>query len=196
MNIEDKIKRIRKICENENFPIISKFTEDFLVRIIKEKKPGTVLEIGTAIGYSGSVILNSCGCNLTTIEIKEDSIKRAKENFESLGFSGRYKIFSGDACDIVPKLTGKYDFIFLDGPKGQYSNFLPYLADCLNGSGILFCDNIYYHGIVKGGVVPVRRDRTIMNNMRKFINDIKLYKNFNVEEFDCGDGLLIAQKVR
>lgn len=194
MAIEDKIEKIREICIRENFPIITLETASLLKLCLNLKQPKEVLEIGTALGYSGSIILNECDCFLTTVEIKEDSVKRAKENFESLGFSNRVKIFCGDACEIVANLTGKYDFIFLDGPKGQYANFLPYLTDCLVKDGILFCDNTAYHGIVKDGVIPVRRDRTIMNNMRKFEQDIKSNKNLKVFEFNISDGIIIAVK--
>lgn len=194
MTIEDKIKKIRETCEKENFPIIQNETADLLKLCLKLKQPKSVLEIGTAIGYSGSLILNECGCFLTTVEIKEDSVTRAKENFRALGFLDRVKIFCGDACEIVPNLTGKYDFIFLDGPKGQYANFLPYLINCLNFNGVLFCDNTSYHGIVKDGIIPIRRDRTIMNNMRKFERDIKSNPNLKTTEFNIGDGIIVSVK--
>jgi len=191
----DEILKIKEECRKENFPIISDEVSELLSLCLKLKRPKTVLEIGTALGYSAAVILNSCDCFLTTVEIKENSSNRAKENLTKLGLTERVKLICIDAKDYLANLTVKFDFIFLDGPKGQYNNYLPYLLDCLNKNGVLFCDNTGYRGIVNGGVIPERRDRTIMNNMREFNKNLKQNKNLRVFELKVSDGIIIAIKI-
>jgi len=190
----DKILEIKKECLNEGFPIIADEAAEVLSLCLKLKQPKSVLEIGTAIGYSAGIILHSCNCFLTTVEIKESSYIRAKENLIKLGFVDRTKLICADAKDYLVNLTDRFDFIFLDGPKGQYNNYLPYLSDALNGGGVLFCDNTKYHGIVDGTVIPERRDRTIMNNMREFTKELKQNQKLKVYEFKVSDGIIVAVK--
>ncbi|MCL1901632.1 MAG: class I SAM-dependent methyltransferase [Firmicutes bacterium] len=190
-----KLNDIKKECIVEGFPIISDEALELLSLCLKLKQPKAVLEIGTAIGYSAGAILSSCHCFLTTVEIKESSFLRAKENLTKLGLIDRSKLICVDASDYLVNLTAKFDFIFLDGPKGQYNNYLPYLLDALEKGGVLFCDNTKFHGIVDGNVIPLRRDRTIMNNMREFTENLKRNKSLTVYEFNISDGIIIAIKI-
>lgn len=192
----NKLNDIKKECIEEGFPIVSDDAAELLSLCLRLKQPKAVLEIGTALGYSAGIILSSCSCFLTTVEIKESSYLRAKENLTKLGLIERAKLICIDAKDYLVNLTAKFDFIFLDGPKGQYNNYLPYLLDALNEGGILFCDNTKYHGIVDGTLIPERRDRTIMNNMREFTENLKKNKDLYVYEYDISDGIIIVIKIR
>ena len=103
-------------CEN-GVPIMLADTENLLRTIVGIKKPKRILEIGTAIGYSGSVMLQTCPeAKLFTVEMDERMIDLATENFLNNGVFDRVTFFKGDAREIVHKMTGEFDFVFLDGP--------------------------------------------------------------------------------
>ena len=108
---------------------------------------------------------------LTGIEIDEEKVKQAKANYQEFNVHERAKIFTGDASEIIPVLTGKYDFIFLDGPKGHYYEYLPHLLSALNNGGILFADNVLFRGYVDGSVKTPHRYATTKNSMEKFLKD-------------------------
>ena len=187
------LKDLRTFAEKNFIPILREDTEKVLIDILKKENPKTVLEIGTAVGYSGSIILKNSQCYLTTIEIDENRFAFAKNLFKKNNFTDRVNQILGDANEILKNLNKKFDLIFLDGPKGQYLKQLPYLYNLLSDNGTLFADNIYYHGWVKGNDYPTHKHRTAILRLRAFIEECK-NKFPNIQLLDDGDGILIAKK--
>lgn len=192
MNLEEIALKARQ----QHIPVLLGDTAKFLIDFLKDKKINNILEIGTAIGYSGVLFLQVCkGAKLVTIDINQDRQSVAKKNFEQFGFGENVTLINGDAYDIIKTLNTKFDFIFLDGPKGQYLKYLPYLLELLNENGFLIADNIYFHGKVRQeGFIP-HKHRTMVVNLRKFINEITSNKNLQTELFEIGDGISISKKI-
>ncbi|MCQ2388069.1 MAG: class I SAM-dependent methyltransferase, partial [Clostridia bacterium] len=143
----EKIKEKREEARKNGNPVLRDKSFELLLKIIEEKQPKKILEIGVNVGLSGiAMLLSSEDSFLTGIEIDEDVIKKAKENYKEFGVENRVKIFCGDAGEIIPILTGKYDFIFLDGPKGHYFEYVKNLIPALNKGGVLFADNVLFRG--------------------------------------------------
>ena len=133
---------------------------------------------------------------LTGIEIDETAIGRATKNYKDFGVENRAKIFQGDASDIIPVLTGTYDFIFLDGPKGHYFEYLPHLLTALNKGGVLFADNVLFRGYVGGKVKTPHRYVTTKNSMEKFLDGIMNNENLKTQLYDLEDGVSITEKIK
>lgn len=176
-------------------PILRDKSADFLCKIISDEKPKQILEIGTCIGYSGILMLeNSPESFLTTIEKEEERAKQARINFEEAGYADRVKVINEDAEITINRLNlerKKFDFIFLDGPKGQYVKYLPVLKSLLTEKGILFADDIFYHGLVKEGY-PKHKHRTIVFRLREFIERITTDPDLETEIFDIEDGISVS----
>lgn len=187
------LKTLRIEAEKNYIPILREDTEKILIKTLEKEQPKNILEIGTAIGYSGTIILQNSNSKLTTIELNKDRYEFAKNVFKNFNLENRVNQILGDANEILPTIKEKYDFIFLDGPKGQYLKELPYLFDILSENGTLFADNIYYHGWVKGNEYPKHKHRTAILRLRKFIEECKL-KFPTINLYDDGDGILIAKK--
>lgn len=190
------MQNILAYARENHIPVLLDDTAKLLFSKINNQKPKNVLEIGTAIGYSGTLILNASNCKLTTIEKDEASLNLAKHHFEKFGLTNRVNQILGDALEELNnlvKLNKKFDFIFLDGPKGQYIKYLPILKQLINNSGVLFADNVFFKRMIFiEGTIPHRK-RTIVVNLRKFLETVKTDNNFyNVEILDVGDGVLIA----
>lgn len=193
IDINELLYNIEKYAHENYIPIMQKESIKLLNEIIKEQNPAKILEIGTAIGYSAINILTNCNGKVYTIEINEDRIEIAKENFKKASLSNRVTIFQGDAKEILPMAAGEYDFILLDGPKGYYNRFLKDLLRLLKKDGILFCDNVYYKGMVLGK--ENKKHKSISINMREFISKLKSLSCLEVEFYDIGDGLAICKKI-
>ena len=117
----NEIIKLRKDAALRGEPVLREASFALLLETIEKYNPKRILEIGTNEGLSSSAMLVVAeNARLTGIEIDEDKVDIAKSNYRIFGVSGRAKIFCGDACDIIPALSGEYDFIFLDGPKGHY----------------------------------------------------------------------------
>ena len=191
----EEIKEIEAFGRINGYPIIREKGAQVLVKLVSENKPKKILEIGTAIGYSGSLMLLNSDATLVTLELNEESAKIAQENFEKLGLSNRVKVVVGDAKESIQKLNEKFDFIFLDGPKGQYINYLPILLQLLNVGGLLVADNVHYHGLVLKEGVPEKKHRTIVNNLRKYLQSVTSDATLETEVLPFADGISISRKV-
>ena len=108
---------MRKLASADGEPILRERSFERLLDIVEKKKPKQILEIGVNRGLSGiAMLLKSTNSKLSGIEIDEEKIKIAKNNYKEFGVENRAKIFQGDASEIIPILSGSYDLIFLDGP--------------------------------------------------------------------------------
>lgn len=194
--IEDKLNELRLEAEKTSVPILRIETSKLLKQEVLKNNPKKILEIGTAIGYSGILML-SCSEDsmLTTIEKDEDSAVIARKNFEEVNLGNRVEILTGDAKEFLPTLNSEFDFIFLDGPKGQYVKYLPFLLKLLKVGGVLFSDNVLYRGMVNGKVEIKKNKRTLVNNLRLFLSELENNKNLKNEILEIEDGVSITHKI-
>jgi predicted O-methyltransferase YrrM len=188
---------LREKAKEQGEPILRDKSFEILLEKIKEKRPERILEIGVNLGLSGiAMLLTSQTSKLTGIEIDEEKIALARENYKTFGVHDRAKIFQGDASEIIPVLTGEYDFIFLDGPKGHYYEYLPHLLSILKVGGVLFADNVLFRGYVNGKVKTPHRFNTTKNSMERFLNAITNDSNLKTEIIDVEDGISITEKIK
>lgn len=192
MRLEDVLADARR----RFIPVMLDDTRQLLIDTLVPLHVDRILEIGTAVGYSGTIMLQ-CKPNakLNTIEYNATFASEAKVNFQHFGVADRANIFFGDARDIVPSLTGKYQFIFMDGPKGQYQHFLPYVLDVLDEGGVLMCDNVLYHGLVNNQPLAGHKHVTIARNMAGFLDELMANKQLHTQLYDIGDGITISRKI-
>lgn len=193
----DKLRELRKIAFKNGNPILRDKSFELLIDLVRHKSPKTILEVGTNVGLSGIAMLLACkDCTLTGIEIDENTAKEAQKNYRDFNVDNRAKIFLGDAGEIIGHLTGKYDFIFLDGPKGHYYEYVQDLTDSLSVGGILFADNVLFRGYVDGKVKTPHRYATTKNSMTKFLSFVSNSEKFKTEVIDIEDGISITEKLK
>lgn len=176
-------------------PTIRQQSADILIDILKQINADSILEIGTFVGYSGSLMLHNCNGRLTTIEKDPVLATYAKENFKKEGLLERVTLIEGDAGEVIERLDDKFDLIFLDGPKGQYFKYLPTLKKLLKVGGVLVSDDILFHGYTFKDPVP-HKHRTIVNSLRSFIDNLQSDPAFETQLLKIEDGLLISKKLR
>lgn len=190
------LDEIEQFARERYIPVMLDDTKELLYNTVKSANPTRILEIGTAIGYSGIVMLSACNATLNTVEMDENNAQMARENFALFGYSDRVNLFVGDARQIIGYLSGQYDFIFLDGPKGQYKAFLPYLTDLLQVGGTLVCDNTLYKGLVEHVPDdPRHKHITVARNMRSFLDEITTSPRFKTTLYRVGDGVTVSKKL-
>ena len=181
----------------ENFVmILSDECEEVLKRLFCKHKPKRVLEIGTAIGYSSSVMALSSDCVIDTVEKDGERIRSAKELWKKLGVDGRINSYHGDADKLLASaVDGKtYDFVFLDGAKSAYKRQLEFLDGYIEKGGIVLCDDVLYLGLVKGEGYPPHKHRTIVNNMREFLRYVEESDKYDCQLIEEANGIAIVRK--
>lgn len=195
-NEENKlILEMESFAVENRIPILDRNAAAFLELQIRISKPKRVLEIGTAIGYSSIRIARNLSnkAMLHTIEKSEDNIKLAEENISKSGFSGKITLYKGDALEIMPNLSSKYDFIFLDADKEDYKRLFDYSLMLLKKKGTLFVDNLLWHGFAAASHVPKQyktSTRMIREFNKVFLNQQNLYSAI----LTIGDGIGLAVK--
>ena len=195
--MDNRIYELREEAKRFGEPILRDRSFELLLEKLSENQPLRILEIGVNCGLSGIAMLLKCKkAQLSGIEIDEEKIAIARNNYVEFGVQDRAKIFQGDASEIIPILTGKYDFIFLDGPKGHYYEYLPNLLDALNVGGILFADNVLFRGYVDGRVKTPKKFNTTKHSMENFLRAITTSKNLSSQIYDIEDGVSITEKLR
>lgn len=192
MKIDKDIKRYG--VEN-NIPITKDEVLDMIVKMINDNDYKNILEIGTAIGYGSITMANNTNLeHIDTLEIDADRYKIALENIEKTGLDTRIKVYLTDAKDYIVKCDKKYDLIYLDGPKGQYINYLPYLLKILNDDGVIVADNLFFHGMVTGKIPVSKGCRAMIKGLHKYIDEITSSPNLDTKIIEIGDGVGITKK--
>ncbi len=188
---------IEKEALSDNVPIIRKEMGNLLKVLIALKQPENILEVGTAVGYSSILMSESMppGCHITTIENYDRRIPIARENFRRAGKEDKITLIEGDAMEVLRKLEGPFDFVFMDAAKGQYINYFPEIMRILKKGGLLISDNVLQEGeIVQSKYGVTRRNRTIHERMRDYIYMLTHSEEVVTAVVPIGDGITLSVK--
>lgn len=189
------LEEIEQKALKDHVPIIRKETQSFLKVLMRMQKPMQILELGTAVGFS-ALLMNAyapAGSHITTIENYEKRIPVARENFRRAGRDNEITLIEGDALEVMKKLAGPYDFIFMDAAKGQYIYYLPEAMRLLPVGGLLVTDNVLQDGdVIESRFAVERRDRTIHKRMREYLYQLKHDDRLLTSVLPLGDGLAVS----
>lgn len=113
-------------------------------------RPKVVLEIGTYLGYSALCLAEGLAEDgkVITLDIQEDSNAVARRFVGQSPYRDQIEFHLGPAADIIPKLEGTFDLVFIDADKPNYSNYYDLVIDRLNPSGFIIADNVLWSGKV------------------------------------------------
>ncbi len=189
------LKKMEEYAKLNHVPIVQPEVAKLLEVLTKISKSKSILEVGTAIGYSSIIF---CGAmengSLLTIERRTDMIERANEYIKEAGYEEQIEILLGNAKDILPTIQKEFDMIFLDAAKGQYFDFLNSSYKLLKPGGVLISDNVLYKGMIASDKYAVRRKRTIIKRMRTYLDYIMSHSGFTSCVLPIGDGVAISYK--
>lgn len=128
-----------------------------LLRVLATAVGATrILEIGTAVGYSGIWLAGALPPDgmLLTLEMNTERAEEARTNFSRAGLADRVSVIVGDAQRMIAKVAGPFDLIFQDGDKQLYTPLLDRLVGLLRPGGLLVTDNVLWDGEVVPGYLP------------------------------------------
>ena len=193
--LQDEVKQIKKYALEENVPIMQDDGISFLTNFIVKNQIKTVLEIGTAIGYSAiQMALANNNLKVVTIEKDEKRYLEAVKNIKKLQLEDRITLIFKDALDV--KLEDKFDLIFIDAAKSQSIHFFENFEKNLNENGYIITDNLNFHGYVNKSEEEIKS-----KNLRALVRKIKEYKIFlqenkkyTTEFLEIGDGISLSKR--
>lgn len=200
--LPDYLKAVEKEALHDEVPIIRRSMQSLLTFLLRDRRPERILEIGTAVGFSGMLLCECAGeqAYLDTIEKVPARIRAAKANFQKYRKEDRIHLVEGDATEILQRLVQEkkeYDFIFMDAAKGQYLNFLPDILALLSGDGMLVTDNVLQEGdIIESRYAITKRDRTIHRRMREYLYTLTHSEELNTVILPVGDGVTLTTRLK
>ena len=191
---KDIIKQMEKYAEEENIPIMEKRGIDFLCKFIEKNNIKSILELGTAIGYSSIKMASvSEDIKITSVERNQDRYMMALKNIKACDLDKRITLICGDALDI--DITEKYDLIFIDAAKAQNVNFFNKYKNNLNKYGVIVTDNISFHGFVESKEeIENKNLRGLVMKIRDYIEFLKNHDEYETKFYKVGDGIAITYK--
>jgi len=187
---------LEKYAKEHHVPIVTPEVAQLLVVLGRILRPARILEIGTAIGYSSILLAGTLasGGRIDTIERQEEMLLIARENIKKAGLEHIISVIAGDAEEVLKCLDKRYDMIFMDAAKGQYPEFLPECLRLLKRGGLMVSDNVLYKGMIAGDEPTARRDRTIVNRMRFYLDSLCSDPALDTSILPVGDGIAITYK--
>lgn len=191
-----EIKRMKEYAKANNVPIILDDGLNYLTTFIIKHKINTILEIGTAIGYSSILMaLTNKYIKVTTIERDEVCYLEALKNIKKLGLEDRITLIFKDAKNV--NLNEKFELIFIDAAKSQNKTFFEKFSPLLTPNGFIITDNMNFHGLVN------KDENTIVSrDLRGLVRKIKEYHTFLEENvlfktsfYEVGDGIAVSERI-
>jgi predicted O-methyltransferase YrrM len=156
-----------------------------------------ILEIGTAIGYSGIWLAGALPSDgmLITIEMDPERVRTARGNFERAGLADRVSVVAGDAQRMIAKVAGPFDVIFQDGAKELYVPLLERTVELLRPGGLLVTDNVLWDGeVVPGFVAAPQRDPAVTRAIADYNERLNAHPQLATATVPLRDGVAIAVK--
>ncbi len=188
-------ENIRQYGRENKVPITLDDTLSFLIKTINDNDAKEILEIGTAIGYGSISMATHTTCrHIDTVEKDETRYNIATKNIRDRDLEDKISVYLLDAKDYLENCNKLYDLIYLDGPKGQYINYLPMLTKLLRKGGIIFADNLHFHGMVTGEVPVSRGCRAMIKGLHRYIDEITTNPIYDTTIYNIGDGVGVTIK--
>lgn len=188
------LKEIEDYAKENNIPIMQKEGIEFLTKYINDNDIKTILEIGSAIGYSAiKMALIDNDIQITTIERDKERYDRAVKNINKFNLENQITIINDDAFNV--DLNNKFDLIFIDAAKAQYIKFFEKFKSNLNENGSIISDNLEFHGLTSD--INNIKSRNLKQLVRKINNYSEFLKNneeFNTIFYHVGDGVAVSKR--
>ena len=193
--MKETILEMEEYAKEYSVPIIEKDSIKFIMKFIKLNNIKSILEIGTAIGYS-SILMASVDSEIeiTTIERDEKRYMEAIKNVKKCNMDKKIEVVFQDANDV--NLVGRtYDLVFIDAAKSQNIKFFEKFCNYLNPNGVIITDNINFHGLVGNRTSDMSKNlNSLVSKIEDYKEFLKDNKEFTTKFYDIGDGLSISYR--
>lgn len=195
-SISEEVRLLREDAFSRRIPVADDETLNFLITFLSAVRPKNILELGTAVGVSGAVMLGVCPeARLTTIERDEIFYAEAMANFSVLKIAERVTALCGDAGEVIETLGGEFDFIFLDCAKAQYIKYLPRLKKLLKKGGVLLADDVLLYGWITGEEEVPKKRKMLARHVKEFVDAVTNDNELTTTILNTGDGLSLSVKL-
>jgi predicted O-methyltransferase YrrM len=194
---EEPLNAMEKAALAETIPVVTPAVGNFLQLLLEASGARSVLEIGTAIGYSTIYLakgVKKAGGKVVTLDMNRGRTDRAVAYLRQAGLGNEVEFRIGNALQLLARVTEKFDFIFVDAAKGEYPAYLELTVPLLKTGGLMVFDNVLFRGWVVPGSAFDKKYEKMVAAMRDFLDKLVHLPGFRVSVLPLGDGVAIARK--
>lgn len=195
VNNSELLKEIEEYAKEKKVPIMQKEGINYLTTYVKDNEVKTILEIGTAIGYSAiCMALVDPKIKVVSIERDEERYLEAINNVKKFGLENRISLLFNDALNV--EMEGKFDLIFFDAAKAQNINFFTHFEKNLKKGGTIITDNIYFHGytFMDEDKIESKNIRGIARKIKDYIKFLEDKNDYITDIKNIGDGIAVTKR--
>ena len=189
-----RVEEMEKFALENNVPIMLKDGIEYLCEYIKKNNIKSILEVGSAIGYSSiKMALIDKDIKITTIEKDYDRYLMAVNNIKYNNLDNQIDIIYNDAKEV--ELTKEYDLIFIDASKGNNKYFFEKFKNNLSNNGVIITDNLSFHGLVEDEtLIKTKNQRGIVRKIKDYLLFLDNNEEFITEYISVGDRISISRR--
>lgn len=186
------ITELETYAQENRIPIMQPDGIKFLTNYIAENNVKTILEIGTAIGYS-AIKMALVNPDIKIVSLERDTLRYnlALENIAKFNLQNQIKVIWADALEI--EVEGSFDLIFIDAAKSQSIKFFEKFKKNLKANGTIITDNINFHGLTKKMDIKSRRTRALVRKINEYVKYLEDLDDFTTYFVPDGDGISISK---
>lgn len=192
--MDKSLKMIEDEARKRGIPLMLDDGMDFMLEYIYKNNVKSILEIGSAIGWSSmKMALVSSDISVVTIEKDIDRYNEALCNINDMNLGSRISIYNMDACEF--ETDKKFDLIFIDASKGKNKLFFEKFCNNLTEKGVIITDNLSFHGLVQNdSLIKTKNQRGLVNKIKDYISFLENNAEYVTEFVNIGDGISISKK--
>ncbi|MGV6861201.1 MAG: O-methyltransferase [Putridiphycobacter sp.] len=166
----------------------------FLSFISHLKQPKHILEIGTYTGYSALCLAEGLPKDgqLTTIDVNEEVAFFAQRFFDQSPYKTQIKLLVGNACELIPTLTSRFDLVFIDADKENYKAYFDLIIDRVEPNGFILIDNVLWNGHILKPTDEMDKSTLAIHEFNSMAHNDSRVENVLLP---IRDGLMILRKL-
>lgn len=194
---DELLSEMEQVALAETIPVVTPAVGNYLQLLVMTARAQSILEIGTAIGYSTIYLARGAsetGGKVHTLDMNKNRLERAKAYILAAGLEPIVEFSGENALTFLPKQSGQYDLVFLDAAKGEYPEYLDLIIPLISPGGILVVDNVLFRGWVVPNSEFDRKYDRMVGKMRDFLEQLCCLPDFDVSVLPFGDGIALARK--
>ncbi|WP_147532443.1 O-methyltransferase [Bacillus marasmi] len=191
------LTEIEQYAQENEIPIMEIVGIEALLQLLRIQNPQTILEVGTAIGYSSLRMAYALpDAKIITIERDESRLQKAVEYIGKAAKQEQIIIINGDALEVEEQIKphGPFDVIFIDAAKGQYQRFFDLYSQYLADGGLIITDNVLFKGLVAEAMIDSRSLRALVRKIRNYNSWLMEHPDYHTVIIPVGDGIAISKK--
>jgi caffeoyl-CoA O-methyltransferase len=188
------LREMEERAAREDVPVSDPEVGRLLSVLARATGARLILEIGTAIGYGTLCLARGAPeARVVSIDTDPERLATARGYLERAGVAGRVELIEGPALDVLHRLQGIFDLVYIDAVKTEYRRYLDQVLPRLRVGGMVVCDNLLWGGKV---AAPPDEDDANADALRAFNGYLMMHPQLQAVVLPLGDGLGIATKTK